>query len=584
MKMKHLLVLICSLLVVMTVISCSERHNDYPLTMRQAEACMDIDPDSAFACLSRLRDSIAYEPKETQMYYWLLTIQADEKRYILHTSDSLINAIVSFYRKHGDSDKLMMAYHYQGCVYRDMNDAPRAVECFLDAVDVGEKIEQNTFLGLIYGQLGTLFAYQDLFDESLEAKRKSLHYYTLQKDVRRIPGALCGIARMYGIKQEPDSAVFYYREAVRAAQEAGRAKSADDILSELGCLLADMGQLDSAKQILLPLYKKGGFHNVEFNLGKIYLWEEKMDSAELCLKQAAVYGTIYQRYSAYLNMTRLEAKRHNYRKALDYAFQTQELSDTIDTQTQTEAIKKIQSLYDYHHTTQKNIRLEQENATFRYQLLTSILTLILVIFAALYWMHRIRMNKMRVIEQERRVRLFKEYQYRKSLAYIQENEQKLKELKVLLEKAEKENDELNRQLLLSQKEMLELENRQQRMEQANREIEGIALKHSDAYLRFHRAASEEHSRLVEDDWNELHAAVDNAYSHFTDRLYNLYPNLSSQELRICLLIKIEIPNKGMAVLLSVSPSAITQARKRLYRKISGEAGSGESLDKMILDL
>lgn len=154
--MKHLLVFIYSLLVVVTVISCSGRHNDYPLAMRQAEACMEADPDSAFACLSRLRDSIAYEPKETQMYYWLLTIQADEKRYVLHTSDSLINAIVSFYRKHGDSDKLMMAYHYQGCVYRDMNDAPRAVECFLDAVDVEGTTEQNTLLGLIYGQLGTL--------------------------------------------------------------------------------------------------------------------------------------------------------------------------------------------------------------------------------------------------------------------------------------------------------------------------------------------------------------------------------------------------------------------------------------------
>lgn len=584
MKMKHLLVFIYSLFVVMTVISCSGRHKDYPLAMRQAEACMEADPDSAFACLSRLRDSIAYEPKGTQMYYWLLTIQADEKRYVLHTSDSLINAIVSFYRKHGDSDKLMMAYHYQGCVYRDMNDAPRAVECFLDAVDVEGTTEQNTLLGLIYGQLGALFAYQDLFDESLEARRKSLHYYTLQKDVKRIPGALRGIARMYGIKQELDSAVSYYREAVRVAQEAGRAKSADDILSELGCLFADMGQPDSAKQILLPLYKKGGFHNVELNLGEIYLQEEKTDSAELCLKQAAVYGSIYQRYSAYLSMTRLEVKRQNYQKALDYAFRVQELSDTINTQTRTEAIKKVQSLYDYHHTTQENIRLMQENTVSHYRLITSILILILVIIATLYWIHRIRMNKKTAIEQERQMSRFKDYQYRRSLAYIWENEQKLKELKELLEKTGKENDELNRRLLLSQKEMLELENRQQRVEQANREIWETVLKHSDAYLRFHRAASEGHSRLTEDDWNELHAAVDNAYPHFTDRLYNFYSNLSSQELRICLLIKIEIPNKGMAELLNVSPSAITQARKRLYKKISGEAGSGESLDKMILDL
>lgn len=86
------------------------------------------------------------------------------------------------------------------------------------------------------------------------------------------------------------------------------------------------------------------------------------------------------------------------------------------------------------------------------------------------------------------------------------------------------------------------------------------------------------------DWDELRAAVDEVYPHFTDRLYALYPNLSPHEWHICLLIKIEMPGKAMAKLLNVSPSAITQARKRLYKKINGEAGIGESFDKIILDL
>ena len=62
------------------------------------------------------------------MYYHLLTIKAEDKLYTRHTSDSLINLIVKFYDEHGDKNKLIEAYYYQGSVYRDLHDAPSALE------------------------------------------------------------------------------------------------------------------------------------------------------------------------------------------------------------------------------------------------------------------------------------------------------------------------------------------------------------------------------------------------------------------------------------------------------------------------
>ena len=47
-----------------------------------------------------------------------------------HGKSSLINRIVAFYEAYGNSDRLMMAYYYQGSTYRDMNDAPRALKSF----------------------------------------------------------------------------------------------------------------------------------------------------------------------------------------------------------------------------------------------------------------------------------------------------------------------------------------------------------------------------------------------------------------------------------------------------------------------
>ena len=94
-----------------------QRHTDYPPAMQQAETLMNTRPDSALTLLESTTDSLAMLPEDARMYHSLLTIQAKDKLYITHTSDSLINRIVSFYEDDGDSDRLMMAYFYQGSNY-----------------------------------------------------------------------------------------------------------------------------------------------------------------------------------------------------------------------------------------------------------------------------------------------------------------------------------------------------------------------------------------------------------------------------------------------------------------------------------
>ena len=89
------------------------KHPNYPQTLQQAESVMNTRPDSALHLLQGMTDSLTMLPEEAQMYYHLLTIQAKDKQYVTHTSDSLINRIVSFYENYGDKERLMLAYYYQ---------------------------------------------------------------------------------------------------------------------------------------------------------------------------------------------------------------------------------------------------------------------------------------------------------------------------------------------------------------------------------------------------------------------------------------------------------------------------------------
>ena len=156
------------------------QHKDYPHTILQAESCMETYPDSALYCLTLYNDSIDTQPEEIQMYYHLLNIQAKDKLYITHTDDSLINRIVTYYENYGDKDKLMLAYYYQGSVYRDLNDAPRALKAFQKVLELGESNPPCDLFARTYNQMGTLFAYQGLYDESLEANKQSVQQYLLQ--------------------------------------------------------------------------------------------------------------------------------------------------------------------------------------------------------------------------------------------------------------------------------------------------------------------------------------------------------------------------------------------------------------------
>ena len=111
-QMKQLLPIFIG--VILFALSACQQETTYPLAMQQAESLMNTRPDSALHLLQGMTECISTVPEEAQMYHQLLTIQSKDKLYITHTSDSLINRIVEFYKSYGNNERLMMAYFYQG--------------------------------------------------------------------------------------------------------------------------------------------------------------------------------------------------------------------------------------------------------------------------------------------------------------------------------------------------------------------------------------------------------------------------------------------------------------------------------------
>ena len=102
------------------------------------------------------------------------------------------------------------------------------------------------------------------------------------------------------------------------------------------------------------------------------------------------------------------------------------------------------------------------------------------------------------------------------------------------------------------------------------------------YLRIKQLLNEGRS-LSESDWTELTEAVDGVYNGFSEKLYSLY-NMSDQDYRVSLLIKVRIQPKDIATLTAHSKESIASTRSRLYQKVFGKKGSTKDWDDFILSI
>lgn len=549
---------------------------------------MEECPDSALVYLSSLDSVIQYEPEETRMYYGLLTTQAADKMYITHTSDSLMKEVVRFYESYGNKEKLMEAYYYLGSVYRDMKDAPQAITFFQQAAKTGENSQRYDILGRTYEQMGTLFAYQSLYEDALTIYKISYAYNLKRKKGPGLVYALRNQGRIYKSMNQPDSAEYYYQAAYKKACEINNQSVINVISRELGHMYLNLGKLDSAKNVFsrIPKFKDDAIYL--HGAALIYQLASQSDSAQYFYLEALQDGkqnqNIHLKSNSYDALAKIEAQKGNYHSAYNYARNSLNLEDTIQEITQTEAIGKIHALYNYRHTEKENQQLLSENEQQQRQNYLLIIYFLVFIVITILYTNYLRSQKRLAQEQQKQLSQIKDEQYRNSQAYIQENKKKIIKLESLLQQAVGEKDTLKKQLILSQKELLEASNQKVEKAQNEKELLELSLKKSDIYQLFHQAIHRNDKSITEESWEELQKNIDITYNRFTKQMYALHPQISKNELRICYLIKIRIPVKGIAQILLLSQAAISNSRARLYKKMHKTEGNGEMLDKFILDL
>lgn len=572
-------------LLLLALYSCSNRPS--PRALQVADSLTYCQPDSAVALLRQMKESILAEPEATQMRYNLLCIKAQDKAYITHTSDSLIQQVVRYYRKHKDQKHLPEALYFAGRVYRDLGDAPQALEYFQRAINHSTEDTDYKLLSNVYSQIGMIFLYQDIYDKAPEMFREAYRYSVLAKDSDGIVYRLRDIGRSFTTLKQADSAIYYYLKADEQAIRIKHPHLRSVVNSELSGYYTELGKYEEAykaMQIAISQKKEGRLPLYAIT-AQYYEHTNQLDSATYYYLKLLSTDNYIFRQGAYRGLYKIARSRGRTDETLMYLDQYLAYTDSVQSMTQEETVRKINALYNYQLSQKENRKLRTQ--TFQERKLKVIFGIgfvfSILLFIAYREYHK-RKEQAQKIQRQKLERIKKE-QYKLSLAQIEKNQKDIEALELSLREAEAMHDQLLQDYLNAQKKLIEKNSEQIEAKQKVQDQAEVKLKQSGIYRKFHSVQKEDVGeekkiKISSSDWQELKKEIDETYNQFSQRLQELYP-VTDIELKVCLLPKIDISPKEIATVTIRSKQAISSIRKRLYKKLFNDDGNTDQLDSFI---
>ena len=603
-----------SFYIAIYLFSCTSLSTPEPLPeLVRAESLMYDHPDSALMLL----DSMAPPSEPYQNALWsLLVVQARDKNYIKHTSDSLINVAYDYFIRRDDPHRRALVLNYEGVVNESLGEMEKATEFYLRAGDEVLKTEDYDLGNLIYSNLGMVYAYRSLNEECLFAFQKAYELAKLSKDNYIIAFSLIYLGRIYGVLEQWEQSIEFYKQAIIASESI---KDKHD--RSLGSALGELGeiyyQIDKPQEALIYLKRaetekrKNGrdLAQTYLALGKNYSEIEQYDSAYLYLNQALITENIYTKQESYYCLYSLCRDRKKYEKAIIYNEKYLQYRDSVEQLNRTNAIVEVQAKYDHQKLENEKLALELDKSRLLRSSLVALSVLLLVIALLIYIYQRRILKKERTIQKDKALLLQYTRQLNENEQLIKRNQERIVELSgeiaayTELEESMKEQTAEMEHLHTQNRELLIANNRLQRniaqysvlLQQKDGELEDFA-RLSTENVRLQKRETFLCERLIDgnaqlkalrlspkylktqQEREAIVQAVNILYEDFTVRLSKQYPALTEEDLLFCCLVKLHLNNGTIATLFAISPASVTKRKQRIKERMGWNTDMHPSFD------
>ena len=513
------------------------------------------------------------------------------RNYITLTSDSLLLEASQYYDRFGSPNERMKAHYLLGCVYRDLGEAPRAIECYQDAIacaDTTSTACDHYTLCRVHGQASWILYGQQLPNEMLEELTLYEKHAILAKDTLTAIDAFSRRADAYDLLAMDDSVIAIHERTYDRYMAVGNPSLAVMDVCAMVSALIDKGQLEKAAKYLSEyetlsgLFDENGNIDEQYNIyyyikGKYHLAVSQLDSAEHMFRKAlALSQNPNETEGGYQGLFQLYKRKHNPDSVSKYAELYCAVNDSSFVLKDQNLTARLAASYNYAHY--QKLSLDNEKKAYRANLRSIIiLSFTLILLIALLFSLKVYRDKQR--QKQLELDLLKNT--------FAETVERYEQKKVELEKFETKSKELNASYEEEKAELAE------QVAALQGKIDEMKMqKDMSKYLErsatfCNRAVVRQIKELASNPFNLLEAQqqkelINTTGEFFADFVHDLFliKDISQQSVAVCILAAMNFRTDDIAHLLNVSGQRITNVKRELNKALFDD-GNARSLTENI---
>ena len=586
------------ILALMFLYGCGKRESVFMDCIESASEFLDEDkPDSAYTVLMGLDKAVPKMTEAERMRYEVCRVNAMNKMFVsLKDEEEAMMRAVEYYEKHGSPDEKMGACLLLGSVYRDIGDAPQALEWFDKAIIHGEKGTNKTQLAKIHGQKTDLFINQRMFEDALVEVGK-------MESISRALDEKSLLINAMSIKSTIEYCMGDYQESVNTYKEASSilcnslhdtVRAARIAASSIASYMR-MERYRDAEE-LFDFYERhsglfddegdilAGYESFYLDKGDYYAAIGDLQKSISFYNKGIMAQDVNNKCMAYYKLANVYSDMSLSDSVAKYALLACGYSQKYFEELQTNTLQQIEATYNYGRYKQEGAEkaLEAERTrNFTYVLLSIFaLSLGAISFAWYRWRSKKR-QELEVIksdfEQSKSEALQLSASRRELAKQLEEKNTIIEQLSMSATDSAgmSELDELRR----------ETDSLRSALQDAERRYKNILERGENIVPSLLLKLDSGETRLSNGEWEDLEMYVAKIYPSFLPNLFKVLPGLKKEHARIAVLVKLGFTPTQMNQLLSLSIQAVSNARRRMYEKAhNGAVGTAELADEWIKGL
>ena len=558
---------IAILLLVSMLISCTNQENNKKLANN--ERIMLAYPDSAFTLLQKDSASICEMGKDAQMHYQITLFRINDLQYKPHTSDSMMLKVADYFEKRNNKVLQSQAYYCLGCIYRDLNNHPKAINYFLKAATTDSIHVSKELLGRCYYQLSDLEDNRLNKQQALLYCKKAYSYIKQTEDYGLTNACIMDISQYYywlgNIKEYSkfliiakknileDHDTLNLRRFIVAEGEKAIYSNNQQKLKKL--------ILEAKKELTPEQLQDWGINMMQ---GYLHKFLHQQDSALYYFQKGLKIEDPWRKYEASIVMSETKADEYKYEEAWNLQKEAIKLKNEIDSIDNKSEAEKMKAAYNYEEEVAKREEAEEARYHFMLGIMVAICCILGLSSFILYIKNSSKKKELlqlRVIAQQN-----KEITQQKT--HIQSQETLIQCQKTQIENQNEDIQKLeNRNNHLSKYELLSSDARFCKIgEQIHfHEDKWNQFRMSEAYTHLHRMINDGLTNYKASDYKKaistIKVEIDKLFNDYGKRLKAAFPEIKDSQITFAYLVKADVKFSNIAILLNKSKPSITKTSK-----------------------